>query len=279
MLRRFYDSGREKWLETRDKQRKKSARRKNESCTESRFSFMTVYPTARSSCMLRDGFENRAPFRRCWPPPVFSYVHGPLSFTGYAYMRLSTLVYALKRRVSCGSNLRARYTRTRAGYASFIIYRTLEYGESTTVSTRFCAPRRQSAGTSIVVHCINSIILICFAFIMLYIYLACCERNFYQNHYYDLAMTFLSIFLLFSKCKAHQCCLFIRDVFPLLFYRYLYILTNLYVLPLISSFYEFLLVFVSRKEDFHRSYRYDFILRIFITAQFLQMILVYILFS
>jgi len=120
-------------------------------------------------------------------------------------------IYALKRRVSCGSNLRARYTRARAGYASFIIYRTLEYGESTTVSTRFCAPRRQSAGTSIVVHCINSIILICFAFIMLYTYLACCERNFYQNHYYDLAMTFLSIFLLFSKCKAHQCCLFIRD--------------------------------------------------------------------
>jgi len=73
MLRRFYDSGREKWLETRDKQRKKSARRKNESCTESRFSFMTVYPTAPSSCMLRDGFENRVPLfdaagrRRCFP--------------------------------------------------------------------------------------------------------------------------------------------------------------------------------------------------------------------
>ena len=76
-------------------------------------------------------------------------LHGPLSFTDYAYMRLSTLVYALKRRVSCGSNLRARYTRARAGYASFIIYRTLEYGESTTVSTRFCAPRRQSAYPSL----------------------------------------------------------------------------------------------------------------------------------
>lgn len=143
MLRQFYDSGREKRLETRDKQRKKSARRKNESCTESRFSFTTVYPAARSSCMLRDGFETPplldAGRCRCFPTSTNSTVH-PL--THYPYTRLSTLVYTLKRRTSRGSNLRARYTWARAGYASFIIYKALKYGESTGVPTRFCASIR-----------------------------------------------------------------------------------------------------------------------------------------